>query len=127
MPTFLLSLITSGSIKWLSILVIVAGLAGGLYMKHREIVNNEKQIALQQYNIKQLEQTIKDRDAYIEEIENVNRARSEAINGLSQKNKELEKKLESVVSQIDKHVGAGRDRESSQILKDTIRSLEEMK
>ena len=127
MPTILLSLITSGSIKWLSILVIVAGLAGGLYMKHREIVNNEKQIALQQYNIKQLEQTIKDRDAYIEEIENVNRARSEAINGLTQKNRELEKRLESVVSQIDKHVGAGRDRESSQILKDTIRSLEEMK
>lgn len=127
MPTILLSLITSGSIKWLSILVIVAGLAGGLYMKHREIVNNEKQIALQQYNIKQLEQTIKDRDAYIDEIENVNRARSEAINGLTQKNRELEKRLESVVSQIDKHVGAGRDRESSQILKDTIRSLEEMK
>ena len=127
MPTFLLSLITSGSIKWLSILVIIAGLAGGLYMKHREIVNNEKQIALQQYNIKQLEQTIKDRDAYIDEIENVNRARSEAINGLTQKNRELEKRLEFVVSQIDKHVGAGRDRESSQILKDTIKSLEEMK
>lgn len=127
MPTILLSLITSGSIKWLSILVIVAGLAGGLYMKHREIVNNEKQIALQQYNIKQLEQTIKDRDAYIEEIENVNRARSEAINGLNQKNRELEKRLESVVSDIDKHVGAGRDRESSQILKDTIKSLEEMR
>ena len=127
MPTILLSLITSGSIKWLSILVIIAGLVGGLYMKHREIVNNEKQIALQQYNIKQLEQTIKDRNAYIEEIENVNRARSEAINGLTQKNRELEKRLESVVSQIDKHVGAGRDRESSQILKDTIKSLEEMK
>ena len=127
MPTILLSLITSGSIKWLSILVIIAGLAGGLYMKHREIVNNEKQIALQQYNIKQLEQTIKDRDAYIDEIENVNRARSEAINGLTQKNRELEKRLESVVSDIDKHVGAGHDRESSQILKDTIKSLEEMK
>ena len=127
MPTILLSLITSGSIKWLSILVIIAGLAGGLYMKHREIVNNEKQIALQQYNIKQLEQTVKDRNAYIEEIENINRARSEAINGLTQKNRELEKRLESVVSDIDKHVGAGHDRESSQILKDTIKSLEEMK
>ena len=96
-------------------------------MKHREIVNNEKQIALQQYNIKQLEQTVKDRDAYIAEIEGVNRARSEAINNLAQKNKELENKLESVISEIDKHVGAGHDRESSQILKDTIKSLEEMK
>lgn len=127
MPTFLLSLITSGSIKWLSILVIIAGLAGGLYMKHREIVNNEKQIALQQYNIKQLEQTVKDRDAYIVEIENLARSRAESVNVLREKTKELEDKLQSVVSNIDKHVGAGRDRESSQILKDTIRSLEEMK
>lgn len=127
MPTFLLSLITSGSIKWLSILVIIAGLAGGLYMKHREIVNNEKQIALQQYNIKQLEQTIKDRDAYIVEIENLARSRAESVNVLREKTKELEDKLQSVVSNIDKHVGAGHDRESSQILKDTIKSLEEMK
>lgn len=127
MPTILLSLITSGSIKWLSILVIIAGLAGGLYMKHREIVNNEKQIALQQYNIKQLEQTIKDRDAYIEEIENIARARAETVNGLRQKTKDLEDKLQSVVSNIDKEVGAGHDRESSQILKDTIKSLEQMK
>lgn len=127
MPTILLSLITSGSVKWLSILVIVAGLAGGLYMKHREIVNNEKQIALQQYNIKQLEQTIKDRDAYIEEIENIARSRAETVNGLRQKTKELEDKLQSVVSNIDKEVGAGHDRGSSQILKDTIKSLEQMK
>lgn len=127
MPTILLSLITSGSVKWLSILVIMAGLVGGLYMKHREIVNNEKQIALQQYNIKQLEQTIKDRDAYIEEIENLAKSRSETVNGLRQKTKELEDKLQSVVSEIDKHVGAGHDKESSQILKDTIKSLEQMK
>lgn len=127
MPTILLSLITSGSVKWLSILVIVASLAGGLYMKHREIVNNEKQIALQQYNIKQLEQTIKDRDAYIEEIENIARSRAETVNGLRQKTKELEDKLQSVVSNIDKEVGAGHDRGSSQILKDTIKSLEQMK
>lgn len=127
MPTFLLSLITSGSIKWLSILIIIAGLAGGLYMKHREIVNNEKQIALQQYNIKQLEQTIKDRDAYIVEIENLAKSRAESVNVLREKTKELEDKLQSVVSNIDKHVGAGHDRESSQILKDTIKSLEEMK
>ena len=127
MPTILLSLITSGAVKWLSILVIMAGMAGGLYMKHREIVNNEKQIALQQYNIKQLEQTIKDRDAYIEEIENLARSRAETVNGLRQKTKELEDKLQSVVSNIDKEVGAGHDRGSSQILKDTIKSLEQMK
>ena len=127
MPTIFLSLITSGSIKWLSILIILAGLAGGLYMKHREIVNNEKQIALQQYNINQLEQVVKDRDAYIKEIEDLARSRAETVNDLKQKNKILEDKLVDVISNIDKHIGAGHDRESSQILKDTVKSLEQIK
>jgi hypothetical protein len=127
MPTILLSLISSGALKWISILVLVFGLIGGMYSKHRQIVDQEKQIALQQYNINQLEQTIKDRDAYISEIEDISRSRAERVNGLIEKNKQLENKLQSVVSEIDKHVGAGHDRESSQILKDTIKSLEQMK
>jgi len=127
MPTILLSLISSGALKWISILVLVFGLVGGMYSKHRQIVDQEKQIALQQYNIKQLEQTVKDRDRYIGEVEDLYRTRSERINELLLENKELEKKLEAINTQIDKHVGAGRDKESSQILKDTIKSLGEMK
>jgi peptidoglycan hydrolase CwlO-like protein len=127
MPTILLSLISSGALKWISILVLVFGLVGGMYSKHRQIVDQEKQIALQQYNIKQLEQTVKDRDRYIGEVEDLYRSRSERVNELLLENKELEKKLEAINTQIDKHVGAGRDKESSQILKDTIRSLGEMK
>lgn len=127
MPAILLSFITSGGIKWISILLLVSGLVTGLYMKHRQIVENEKQIALQQYNIKQLEQTLKDRDAYIDEIEDINRSRAERVDGLIKKNNILEEKLKSTVSEIDKHIGAGHDRQSSQILKDTIKSLEQMK
>lgn len=127
MPTILLSLVSSGALKWISILILVFGLIGGMYSKHRQIVEQEKQIALQQYNINQLEQTIKDRDAYISEIEDISRSRAERVNSLMEKNKQLEDKLQSVVSEIDKHVGAGHDRESSQILKDTIKSLEQMK
>ena len=127
MPTILLSLVSSGALKWISILILVFGLIGGMYSKHRQIVEQEKQIALQQYNINQLEQTIKDRDAYISEIEDISRSRAERVNSLMEKNKQLEDKLQSVVSEIDKHVGAGHDRGSSQILKDTIKSLEQMK
>jgi len=127
MPTILLSLVSSGALKWISILVLVFGLIAGMYSKHRQIVEQEKQIALQQYNINQLEQTIKDRDAYISEIEDLSRSRAERVNGLMEKTKQLEEKLQSVVSEIDKHVGAGHDRQSSQILKDTIKSLEQMK
>jgi peptidoglycan hydrolase CwlO-like protein len=127
MPTILLSLISSGALKWISILILVFGLVGGMYSKHRQIVEQEKQIALQQYNINQLEQTVKDRNRYIGEVENLYRSRSERVNELLMENKELEKKLEAINTQIDKHVGAGRDKESSQILKDTIKSLGEMK
>ena len=127
MPAILLSLISSGALKWIFILVLVFGLVGGMYFKHRQIVENEKQIALQQYNIKQLEQVVKDRDAYIQEIENLARSRAESVENLKKKNKVLEDRLADVVSEIDKHVGAGHDRQSSQILKDTIRSLEQMK
>ena len=127
MPTILLSLVSSGALKWISILVLVFGLIGGMYSKHRQIVDQEKQIALQQYNINQLEQTIKDRDAYISEIEDISRSRAERVNSLMEKNKQLEDKLQSVVTEIDKHVGAGHDRQSSQILKDTIKSLGDVK
>jgi hypothetical protein len=127
MPTILLSLISSGALKWISILVLVFGLVVGMYSKHRQIVDQEKQIALQQYNINQLEQTVKDRDAYISEIEDISRSRAERVNSLIEKNSELEEKLKSVETVIDKHVGAGRDKESSQILKDTIKSLGEIK
>ena len=127
MPTILLSLVSSGALKWISILILVFGLIGGMYSKHRQIVEQEKQIALQQYNINQLEQTIKDRDAYISEIEDISRSRAERVNSLMEKNKQLEDKLQSVVTEIDKHVGAGHDRQSSQILKDTIKSLGDVK
>ena len=127
MPAIFLSLITSGTLKWISILTLVFGLAGSLYMKHREIVNNEKQIALQQYNINQLEQTLKDRDIYIDKLEDINRITSERVNDLILKREQLEKKLRNIESDIDRHVGAGHDRESSQILKDTIKSLGEVK
>lgn len=127
MPTILLSLITSGSVKWLFIFLIIAGLTGGLYMKHREIVDNEKQIALQEYNIKQLEQNLKEKDVYIKQMEDINKHKSEIVANLYIERDKLEEKLKNTVSKIDRHVGAGHDRESSQILKDTIRSLEEMK
>ena len=127
MPAIILSFISSGALKWITILVLIFGLIGGMYSKHRQIVENEKQIALQQYNIKQLEQVVKDRDAYIQEIEDLAKARAESVENLKRKNKVLEDKLADVVSTIDKHIGAGHDRQSSQILKDTIKSLEQIR
>ena len=123
----LLSFITSGSIKWLSILILVLGLTGGLYFKHRQIVENEKQIALQQYNIRQLEQNVKDKNEYIRKMEEISNHKSEIINELYREKDSLEQQSKKIEVIIEKEKTLGHDRESSKILKDTFRELENMK
>jgi uncharacterized protein HemX len=119
----LLSFIANGGIKWLSILIIVAGLAGGLYSKHRQIVELEKQTALQEYNIKQLEQSLKDKEKFIEQQQAISKNKDEAITKLENQRATLDSKLKTIESEIDVEVGKGNDRSSSDILKETIRKL----
>jgi len=119
----LLSLITSGGIKWLSILILVTGLVVGLYSKHRQIVDLEKQSALQQYNINQLQQNVKDKDLYIQKMEEINKSKNKIVSDLYVERDKLEQKLKEIESSIDIEVGKGNDRPSSNILKETIRKL----
>jgi uncharacterized protein HemX len=120
---FLISFFASGGMKWLSILIIVAGLAGGLYSKHRQIVDLEKQTALQAYNIKQLQQSIKDKDLFIEQQQAIFKNRDEEVAKLEIQKQALENKLKTIESQIDVEIGKGNDRPSSDILKNTIKEL----
>jgi SMC interacting uncharacterized protein involved in chromosome segregation len=119
----LLSLISSGAIKWLSILILVGGLVTGLYTKHRQIVNLEKQVALQQYNINQLEQNVKDKELFVENLAIISKNKDEIISSLNKQKEELDSKLKQIESAIDVEVGKGNDRSSSDILKNTIREL----
>ncbi len=119
----LLSLISSGAIKWLSILILVGGLVSGIYMKHRQIVDLEKQVALQQYNINQLEQNVKDKELFVENLAIISKNKDEIISSLNKQKEELDSKLKQIESAIDVEVGKGNDRSSSDILKNTIREL----
>lgn len=121
----LISFITSGGIKWLSILILIGGLVTGIYSKHRQIVDQEKQIALQQYNIKQLEQSIIDRDVLINQMQVIAKNKDEAIAKLEKQRATLDSKLKTIESDIDVEVGKGNDRPSSDILKETIRKLDQ--
>ena len=123
----LLSLISSGAIKWMSILILVGGLITGLYMKHRQIVDLEKQVALQQYNINQLEQNVKDKDTYIQKMEEISKHKSDIINDLYKQNDDLNEKTKQIEIIIEKEKATGGDRESSKLLKDTFRELENIK
>ena len=106
----LLSLISSGAIKWMSILILVGGLITGLYMKHRQIVDLEKQVALQQYNINQLEQNVKDKDTYIQKMEEISKHKSDIINDLYKQNDDLNEKTKQIEIIIEKEKATGGDR-----------------
>ena len=95
----------------------------GLYTKHRQIVDLEKQSALQQYNINQLQQNVKDKDLYIQKMEEINKSKNKIVSDLYVERDKLEKKLKDIESSIDIEVGKGNDRPSSNILKETIRKL----
>lgn len=119
----LLSFITSGGIKWLPILILVAGLAGGLYMKHRQIVELEKQVALQQYNITQLEQNVKDNAEYVRKLEELNNYKGKIVADLYRERDSLEDKMRGLEEEINRNIIAGHDRQSSKVLKDLFKAL----
>lgn len=123
----LLSLISSGALKWLSILILFFGLIGGAYHQHRKIVETEKQLALQQYNINQLEQNVKDKNAYIQKMEEISKHKSDIINDLYKTNDNLSNKAKDIEIVIERDKATGKDRDSSELLKDTFRELENMK
>jgi hypothetical protein len=121
----LLNLINSGGIKWISILILVGGLISGLYVKHREIVDLEKKVVLQQYNINQLEENIKLKNLFIEQQQSISKNKDEAITTLQKQREILDNKLKTIETDIDVEVGKGNDRSSSNILKETIRKLQQ--
>jgi hypothetical protein len=123
----LLSFVSSGALKWVAILIIVGLLGGSLYLKHRQIVDLERETALQKYNINQLEQNLKDKELYLKQMEEISKNKSEIVAELYMQRDKLEAQLKEVESNINQQVGAGKDRSSSQILKDTFKSLGEMK
>jgi len=127
MFSFLISFFTAGGLKWVAILAIVFGLAGSLYLKHRQIVDLERETALQKYNVNQLQQNLKDKDVYVKQMEEISNHKSRIVAELYIEKDKLEEQLRKIDTNINQHVTAGHDRQSSQILKDTIKMLGDMK
>ena len=126
MPSILLSLISSGSVKWIAIVLMVFGLAGGLYWQHRKIVEHEKAIALQEYNINQLQQNIKDRELFLKQMQEISNHKSQIVADLYIEQDRLEEKIQTIMKSIEDSVKKGHDRASSKILRDTFKALGEL-
>jgi peptidoglycan hydrolase CwlO-like protein len=123
----LLSLITSGSLRYIVILLLVAIGGTYFYVSYKNYGELQRELAQYQYNIKQLEQLVKDRENQIQNLNQINKDKDEAVVLLEQERRDLEDKLKSIESDIDIEVGKGNDRPSSNILKDTFRKLGVMK
>lgn len=120
---FIISLFTSGTIKYIVIFLLVSGMGWFAYSKHRQIVELEKQVALQQYNITQLEQNVKDNAEYMKKLEELNNFKGNIVADLYRERDTLEEKIIAMQEKINQEVAEGRDRESSKVLKDLFRAL----
>lgn len=123
----LLSLITSGSIRYIVILILVAVGGTYLYVSYKNYGEMKKELAQYEYNIKQLEQLVKDKESQITNLNQINKDKDEAVSLLNKEREDLENKLKSIESDVDVEVGKGNDRPSSDILKETFRKLGVMK
>lgn len=123
----LLSLITSGSVKYIAILILVAVGGTYFYVSYKNYGELQRQIAQYQYNVKQLEQLVKDKEKFIDQLNQINKDKDEAVSLLEKQREELNNKIKEIEGDIDVEVGKGNDRPSSNILKDTFRKLGVMK
>lgn len=119
----LLSLLTSGSFKYIAILILV--LVGGtyFYVSYKNYGELQRQLAQYEYNMRQLEQVVKDKEKFIEQLNQINKDKDAAVALLEQQRIELDKKLKDIESGIDVEIGKGNDRPSSNILRETFRKL----
>lgn len=119
----LLSLITSGGIKYIAILILV--LVGGtyFYVSYKNYGELQRELAQYEYNLKQMEQTLADKEKFISQLQTISKNKDEAIHLLETQRQDLDNKLKAIESDIDVEVGKGNDRASSNILKETIRKL----
>lgn len=119
----LLSLLTSGSFKYIAILILV--LVGGtyFYVLYKNYGELQRQLAQYEYNMRQLEQIVKDKEKFIEQLNQINRDKDQAVALLEQQRAEMDKKLRDIESGIDIDIGKGNDKPSSNILKETFRKL----
>lgn len=119
----LLSFLTSSTAKWISILLLTMFAGGYIYYASSQFAELKKQAALYEYNIKELNNVIKQNQDYIRHMEEISKAKSDIINQLYRDADKLEEQSKEIEVEIEKEVVKGNDRPASNILKETFRKL----
>lgn len=115
--------LSSSAAKWIAILLSLLFVGGYIFYSANEYANLKKQIAQYEYNINQLNQTLKDEQSLRKHIEEMSQTKSDILEKITKERDELESKMKEAENDIEKEVVKGNDRPSSNILKEVIRKL----
>jgi hypothetical protein len=115
----LLSLITSGSLSYIVMLVMALGIGIALYKIYTDSLDREREKALQETTIRQLELIVKEKDLQIQRMQEIGDKRDEYVQQLVTEREELNNKLKQVEIDIEKKPSSP----VSNTLKDLFKSL----
>jgi len=113
--------------KWfIYIIGALAGLlmTGGLYMNWKNKIEANAKL---EFNNEQLQQVIKEQERFLEQNRQLTEEQNKLIEDAAKEREALNNKLEELKTYIDSPEAAKSDRESSEIVKETIRRLQELK
>lgn len=119
----LLSLIASGSIKYIVILVLAFSLGIAIFKIHLNAIDSERQKALDENTIRQLNEIVKQKEQQLQHMQEISEKRSEYVNQLIKERNELNEKLRQLEINIEKKL----ETPASDLLKDLFKSLGEKK
>jgi DNA-binding NtrC family response regulator len=119
----LLSLIASGSVKYIVILALAFGLGIAIFRIHINALDAEREKALNENTIRQLNEIVKQKEQQLQQMQEINDKRSEHVNQLIKERNELDEKLKQLEIDLEKKPSAP----ASNVLKDLFKSLGEKK
>ncbi len=119
----LLSLITSGSVKYIVILALAIGLGVAIFKIHLNALDAERQRALDQNTINDLLAMVKQKEQERATMQEIYEKRSEYVNKLISERNELDEKLKQIELDLENKLTTP----ASAYFKDLFKSLGEKK
>lgn len=119
----LLSLIASGSVKYIVILALAFGLGIAIFRIHINALDAERQKALNENTIRELNEIVKQKEEQLRQQQEIYDKRSEYVNQLISERNDLDHKLKQIELDLEKKLTTP----ASAYFKDLFKSLGEKK
>lgn len=102
------------------IAIVIVGIVTSFIYGWQQSIRNT---ALLEFNNKQLQQLAKDNELFLSRLKNIEGLQEQTIETMKQKNEELNLRLGSLEQYLDTDQAQKDSRESSEVLKNTIKGL----